>query len=84
MRRRSGQKGDETAKPVESCKNRRVLSARTVESCKTRRVLQEPSSSATAGRRSGQKGDEFCLREPTVLAELDYMNRKCLDISYIL
>ena len=46
MRRRSGQKGDETAKCVESCKNRRVMSARTVEFCKTRRVLQNPPSSA--------------------------------------
>ncbi|KAI0229981.1 hypothetical protein LSAT2_019614 [Lamellibrachia satsuma] len=51
MRRRSGQKGDETAIPVESCKNRRVLQerpspARTVKSCKNRRVLQEPLSSA--------------------------------------
>ena len=55
MRRRSGQKGAETAKPtrtVEFCKNRRVLSARTVEFCKTSRVLQEPSSPA--------KPVEFC------------------------
>ena len=39
MRRRSGQKGDETAKPVDICKNRRVLAARTVEFYKNRRVL---------------------------------------------
>ena len=57
MRRRSGQKGDEAAKPVESCANHRVLSARTVESCENRRVLREPSSSVCANRRY--------LREPS-------------------
>ena len=68
MRRRSGQNGDETEKPVEYCKNRRVLSARTVEFCKNRRVLQEPSSSA--------RTVEFCknrrvLQEPLSLVTIE-------------
>ena len=46
MRRRSGQKGDETAKPVEFCENRRVMQepssyARTVEFCKNRRIPRD-------------------------------------------
>ena len=45
MRRRSGQKGGETAKPVEFCENRRVLAAILIELCENRRVLREPSSS---------------------------------------
>ena len=46
MRRRSGQKGDETAKPIELCKNRRVLQEPSNYVCENRRVLREPSSSA--------------------------------------
>ena len=52
MGRRSGQKGDESANPLEFCENRRVLrvwssSARTVEFCENRRVLQESSCLVT-------------------------------------
>ena len=61
MWRRSGQKGDETAKPVEFCKNRRVMEAILIEFCENCRVLLEPSNSA--------RTVEFCenrrvLREP--------------------
>ena len=59
MRRRSGQKDDETAKPVESCKNRRVLQKPSSSVCENRRVLQNPSSSA--------RTVEFCTTRRAVL-----------------
>ena len=46
MRRRSGQKGEETAKPVEFCGNRRVLQEPSSCGCENRRILRERSSSA--------------------------------------
>ena len=46
MRRRSGHNGDETAKYVESCANRRVLREPSSSVCENRRVLCEPSSPA--------------------------------------
>ena len=49
---RSGQKGDETAKPIKCCEYRRILqepssSARLIEFCENRQVLQDPSSLVT-------------------------------------
>ena len=43
MRRRSGQKVDETAKRVEFCENRRVLQEPSSCGCENRRVFPEPS-----------------------------------------
>ena len=71
MRRRSGQKGDEAAKPVESCANHRVLSARTVESCENRRVMFARTVESCANRRVlSARTVESCenrrvLREPS-------------------
>ena len=43
-RRRSGQKGDETAKPVEFCENLRVLQEPASSGCDIDRVLRDRSS----------------------------------------
>ena len=46
MRRRIDQNDDETAKPVELCRQHRVLQEPSSSGCKNRRVLRKPSSSA--------------------------------------
>ena len=70
MRHRSGQNGNETAKPVEFCENcralrdRRVLSsARTVEFCKNSRVLSSARTVEFCENRrvlSSARSVEFC------------------------